>query len=152
MNRGRMLRWLMQRVGLRDRAAIVLAGIVLSACAPEFRPALQPEAFKSDSGPRLIRVSLLGNAPDIILTHPMLAGDTLVGATSTPRLALAVGNQVLRADSTGRLAIPVYDITRIVAEPSDKAKGNAAVVGGILLFASLAALFALVHPIPPLRF
>jgi len=146
MNGVRILSWA-QRVAVRRRTAIVIAGMILSACAPEFRPALQPDAFKSDSGPKLIRVSLVGNAPDVILSHPLLSGDTIVGATSTPRLALAVGNQVLRADSTGRLAIPVYDIQRIVAEPSDKAKGNTTVVFGILMVAVLATLFATLHPL-----
>jgi hypothetical protein len=127
-------------VDLGGLAAIVFAGMVLAACASVFETSLPPETFKGDSAPKLVRVSLLGGGSDIILSRPVLVGDSLVGATPTPRLAVQVRAHVLHADSTGRLAIPVTDIQRIVTERSDRAKANAGVVLGTILFLSAAAL------------
>lgn len=127
---------------LRGLAAIVCAGMVLNACAPIFDTSLPLETFKGDSGPKLVRVSLVGVGPDIILSRPALSGDSLVGASSTPRLAVQVGTHVLRADSTGRLAIPLTDIHRIVTERSDQTKASVGVVFGVIAFLLLAALVA----------
>jgi hypothetical protein len=130
-----------RRVDIRSLTAIIVVGIVLSACAPIFQPAsLPPERFKGDSGPKLVRVSLLGGGSDIILSHPLLLGDSLVGAAPTPRLAVQVGTHVLHADSTGRLAIPVTDIRRIVSEQSDQSKANRGLALGVIVFLSVAAL------------
>lgn len=130
-------------VDFRGLAAIVITGMVLCACAPIFETSLPPETFKNDSGPKLVRVSLIGVGPDIILSRPVLSGDSLVGASSTPRLAVQVGTHVLRADSTGRLAIPVIDIRRIVAEQSDKSKANVALAAGAGLIVSVVLLIGL---------
>ena len=129
-------------VDLGGLAAIVFAGMVLAECAPIFERSLPPETFKGDSAPKLVRVSLSGGGSDIILSRPVLVGDSLVGATLTPRLALQVRTHVLRADSTGRLAIPVTDIQRIVTERSDQTKANAGVALGVmgLLFAAVLAV------------
>lgn len=127
-------------VDLRGLSAIVCAGMVLNACAPIFETSLPPETFKSDSAPKLVRVILLGGGSDIILSRPVLVGDSLVGATPAPRLAVQVRTHVLHADSTGRLAIPVTDIQRIVSERSDRAKANAGVALGVIVFLGLAAL------------
>jgi hypothetical protein len=129
-------------VDLGGLAAIVLAGMVLAECAPILERSLPPETFRGDSAPKLVRVSLLGGGSDIILSRPVLVGDSLVGATPTPRLALQVRTHVLRADSTGRLAIPVTDIQRIVTERSDQTKANAGVALGVmgLLFAAVLAV------------
>jgi hypothetical protein len=126
-------------VDLGGLAAIVFAGMVLAACASVFETSLPPETFKGDSAPKLVRVSLLGGGSDIILSRPVLVGDSIVGVTQTPLLAMQVRTHVLRADSTGRLAIPVTDIRRMVAEPSAQSKGNAGMVlGGIVLLTAFA--------------
>jgi hypothetical protein len=129
-----------RRLDLRGLAAIVVTGTVLCACAPIFETSLPPETFKNDSGPKLVRVSLIGGGSDIILSRPVLSGDSVVGASSTPRLAVQVGTHVLRADSTGRLAIPVTDIRRIVSEQSDQSKANRGLALGVIVFVTVAAL------------
>jgi len=120
-------------VGIRLTTSIVFTATVLSGCA--FHTALPLVPFKSDSGPKVVRVSLFGNAPDIILSRPALSGDSIVGATQTPLLAVQVRTHVLRADSIGRLAIPVTDIRGMVAEPSGPSAASAATVIGLLLVA-----------------
>ena len=104
---------------------IILTGLLLYGCAQMITPpSLPPETFRNDSGPKLVRVSLYGNAPDIVLLHPVLSGDSLIGTVPTAGLIVQVNIHVVRADSTGRMAIPIADIRRIVAEQSDQSKAN----------------------------
>jgi len=125
-------------VGIRLTTSIVFTATVLSGCA--FHNAVPLVPFKSDSGPKLVRVSLFGDAPDIILSRPVLSGDSLIGTTQTPLLAVQVRTHVLRADSIGRLAIPVTDIRRMVDGSSGSSTANTATVIGLLTVVTFVAL------------
>ncbi len=139
----------MQLFRQRFELVIVLAGTVMAGCAPIFGPrSLQPETFRNGSGPARVRVSLYGNAPDVILSHPVFVGDSLVGSVPTPGLMVQVNIHVVRADSTGRMAIPVVDIRRIVGEQSEQSKANA---GLLLVGLSVVALVVVLVGLDGLR-